>query len=175
MINHGHGCLLGPLQDKHVDYYRKNRNNLLIRRWCRQTGLISEADQQKWFKRQNDDPTIQMFEVYPDDVDGGVPWGVCGLTSIDLHARKAEFSLWIAPDKHRKGMAKKALKTLFSYGFDELGLNVIWGETFEDNPAKFLFKKLGMHVEGVRRDFYFKNGKHTDAILFSLKDHEWTR
>lgn len=173
MIDYDKGVVLLPLQNKHVDFYRKCRNKPEIRGWCRQVGLISEQDQEKWFKAQNDDKTIQMFEVWCDPMIDGKPSGVCGLTSIDMHVRKAEFSLWIDPDKQRRGIAKKALHTLFNYGFDELGLNIIWGETFSENPARHLFKKIGMHVEGTRRDFYYKNGKHIDAILFSAKAHEW--
>ena len=100
--------------------------------------------------------------------------GVCGLTDINLIHRRAEFSLYIFPEYHRRGYAKDALKALFRHGFDDLNLHSIWGETFDGNPALSLFTdKLGMVYEGTRRQFYFKNGKYVDAHIISLTKEEF--
>lgn len=149
---------------------RSYRNEWSIRRWCRQIGLISEVDQLGWWAELAEDSTRKMFAIKdPSYSDGKVPVGVCGLTSIDHINRRAEFSLYIAPQFQKKGLARKALKMLFNFGFDELNLNIIWGETFDGNPAIKLFEKMGMVKEGTRRDFYFKEGRFIDAHLYSLK------
>jgi RimJ/RimL family protein N-acetyltransferase len=139
-------------------------------------------DQKAWHEWQNNDPKTRMF-VLERDVDGkdkqgrqtlDTQWlGVCGLTSIEMVPRRAEFSLYIAPKYQGMSYGKKALDLLFSFGFDELGLNLIWGETFAKNPATKLFEKMGMQCEGTRRDFYFKEGQFIDAWLYSIKRSEF--
>jgi diamine N-acetyltransferase len=101
--------------------------------------------------------------------------GVVGLTGVDLVNRRGEFSCYIDPDKQGMGFGTRALKVLFAYGFDVLGLNLIWGETFQDNPAAKVFEKLGMTKHGVRPDFYFREGKFIDAHLYGLRRSEWVR
>ena len=99
--------------------------------------------------------------------------GVCGLTSIDLINRRAEFSLYIEPRQHGNSYGKKALKTLCKFGFEDLGLNSIWGESFEGNHAASIFESLGFKHEGLRRAFYFKKGKFIGANLYSLLKSEF--
>ena len=161
--------MLRPLRASHNHIYRNARNNDSVRRWCRQVGYISELQQEKWLFAQDSDPTIQMFEYVVNDAVRGV----CGLTSIDMVSRRAEFSLYIIPEFCRKGFATKALLELFNFGFRELGLHQIWGETFAKNPAAQIFDKIGMQVDGIRRDFYFKDGKFIDAVMYSMLAEEW--
>ena len=101
------------------------------------------------------------------------PVGVCGLTDIDWINRRAEFSLYVAPEQHRKGLGHRALNLLFAEGFGTLNLNLIWGETFKGNPAAIMFLKAGMKKEGTRREFYYRNGIYTDAILYSIRRDEF--
>ena len=152
------------------------RNDPRVYRWCRQNNLITDLQQEEWIKKISFDPSIRMYTIWTHhSTSHGVELvGVCGLTSIDLINKRAEFSCYIDPDHQKKGFAKDALKALFKYGFEEMNLNIIWGETFSDNHAQHLFEKMGMVKEGVRRDFYFKAGKYCDAILYSIKRTEIT-
>ena len=188
MIDYGFGVRLAPLDSQHGEAIRSWRNDCQIWQWCRQYSLITDISQKKWLEKINDDSSSKMFVIEMKDKSRElviryactdknhspyVPVGVCGLTSIDLISRRAEFSLYIGPDFQRKGYARAALMTLFKHGFMDFGLNCIWGETFEGNPALKLFLSLGMKQEGVRRQFYFKNGKFIDAHLISILRDEW--
>lgn len=161
-----------------MSYVREWRNDYAIWQWCRQNDLISDVDQNRWFERQSTDPTIKMYKITvgfkKDDKPHVVPVGVCGLTSIDYVNRRAEFSLYIAPQFQGNDFGDKALRCLLSHGFKNLGLHVIWGEVFAGNPALKLFENLGIKREGTRRDFYFRDGKFIDAHLISIKEDEWT-
>ena len=135
-------------------------------------------DQDAWFEKQNSDPSIRMYAIGVKTTtkageENTKPVGVCGLTDIDLVNRRAEFSLYIAPHMHKQGLAPIALRLLFGRGFEDLGLNVIWGETFAGNHALKVFERLGMKIEGLRRQFYYKEGTFIDATLVSMTREEW--
>lgn len=171
MINYGYGIDLGSIDACHLDRLRRWRNDPRIWSWCRQNNLISELDQKRWHERQSQDDSVRMFAVWTKNVTDLV--GCCGLTSIDHVNQRAEFSLYIGHEFYRLGFGKRALKTLLDYAFKELNLNLVWGETFEGNPALEMFIKLGMVKEGTRRRFYYKNGKYLDAHLISITKEEW--
>jgi RimJ/RimL family protein N-acetyltransferase len=124
----------------------------------------------RWFANQAEDPTISMFGIFNCDV----LVGVCGFTDISHVNRRAEFSLYIGLEYQRMGYGIQALKTLFHHGYGDLNLKVIWGETLETNPALHCFEKLGMQIEGVRREFYYKDGEYLDAILISMTREEFS-
>ena len=169
MISYGWDNIsLHPLDSKNLETVREWRNDSRVRDWCRQHNLINDIQQKAWFEKQAFDSSIEMFLIRYM----GKAVGVCGLTSICYRNRRAEFSLYIAPQFQGKGYAKPALKSLFKYGMDELNLNRIWGESFISNKANKIFKSIGMDKEGVRKDFYFKNGEYIDAILWSIGSAE---
>lgn len=170
MITYGFGVSLGPLDRVQIQKIRAWRNDPQIYKWCRQTDLIADADQEDWFERQRKDPGTRMYLIH---AAGGDPVGVCGLTSIDHINRRAEFSLYIAPEHQKAGLGRLALQTLLTHGFSALNLHVIWGETFDGNPAAKMFEALGMKCEGTRRAFYFKEGRYLDAHLYSVLSFEW--
>ena len=163
MIDFDFGVQLGPLNSSSMDMLRNWRNEPEIMKWCRQTDLITDNDQTKWYYTQAEDPTIRMYLIHTNDA----PAGVCGLTGIDHINGRAEFSLYIDPGVQRKGFGRMALSNL--------NLNLIWGESFDGNPAVKMFRSLGFVFEGTRRQFYFKNGKYIDAHLQSITAEEWRK
>jgi len=170
MIDYGFGVFLDIINKEDLDHLRCWRNSPQIWRWCRQNDLIYPEQQEKWYHWQRDDQKTRMYSVKNSEME---LIGVCGLTDIDLINRRAEFSLYVGLEFQGHGFSKPILKTLFSYGFKELGLRSIWGETFEDNRAQDVFRSIGMIEDGRRRQFYVKNGKHCDAILFSMLNTEF--
>lgn len=176
MIFFGFSVGLGPIDRSHLPLLRSWRNDYRIWKTCRQNRLISDIDQEKWYIDQSTDESVRMFVIYVSDRSDldGKAIGVCGLTDIDLINRRAEFSCYIAPAYQGQGYASGALKTLFNYGFMMLGLNLIWGETFEGNGAELLFQRLGMIQDGTRREFYYREGRFIDAHLYSIRAEDWT-
>lgn len=155
----------------HIEKAYSWRSNYKIWKWCRQNDALSWSNHLKWEETTYKDPKVKMYAIYETGEYDVV--GVCGLTDIDRVNQRAEFSLYIGPEYQRQGYATAALKTLLSHGFLNQNLNVIWGETFEGNPAYDMFLKLGMKHEGTRRQFYFKEGKFIDAHLVSMTRSEF--
>jgi len=161
------GTLLRRITEDDLPALFCARNHPAIMNMCRQYAPLHWDDHLDWFEWQRKDPKTEMF-IAPNDS------GVVGLTSIDLIARKAEFSCYIDPSMQENGYGKLALNELFNFGFNDLNLNLIWGETFEGNPAYKIFTdKLGMNHDGTRREFYYKDGKYINAHLVSITRKEW--
>jgi RimJ/RimL family protein N-acetyltransferase len=171
MIDFGENVTLHRIETKDLGQLQKWRNMPEIYDWCRQDNLISDIDQIAWYEKQAKDPTIWMFTIKPKEKNAGIV-GVCGLTDVNQVHKRAEFSIYIGPEYQGKGYAKAALKTLFRFGFEWHNFNIIWGETFQSNPAARMFEKLGMKKEGTRRNFYYKKGHYIDCHLYSIKRHE---
>lgn len=172
MIDFGYGVGLERIEKADLPQLRKWRNDYRIWKWCRQNDELHEISHERWFERQASDPKISMYKVV---TSGNKFVGVCGLTDIDHINRRAEFSLYIGPEHQGNGYAKHCLQTLFHHGFDNMNLNLIWGETLDGNKSEKLFHKLGMRKEGVRRQFYYREGWYSDAILYSLLANEFKK
>lgn len=170
MLDLGFGVTLNPICSTDLEQLRSWRNTTEINKWCRQVGLISDVDQKAWFDSLSKDKTQRLFLIKSPKES---PLGVGGLTSICPIRRHAEFSLYIGTEYQGQGYGKKALKSILAFGFDHLNLHQIWGETFGGNPAYKMFVALGMNADGVRRDFYFKNGQYLDAMLVSMLQSEY--
>lgn len=170
MIDYDYGVGLRPLQWANRNLYRQARNDERIRRWCRQHNLIDERQQDAWFEAQSKDPTIEMLEIV-DDMEQ--PVGVCGFTDINHLWQRAEFSLYVMPGHQGKGCGRMALRTLVRWGFEELNLNMIWGETVGNNPAEVTFEQVGFEHTGYRPAMYYKEGKWQDSQIWCLLRSTW--
>lgn len=150
------------------------RNDPQIYTWCRQHTIRSMGQHQEYWAKVDSEHSSQFYGIYVAKQKNNIfPVGVCGFTGINWISRVAEFSLYISVKHQRQGYAKEAIKDLFSRGFYEFGLNRIWGETFEGNPALTLFESIGMKQEGKLRHHYFKNGKLIDAHIMGILREEW--
>ena len=157
--------------------------------------MIDKLSQEKWLEKISSDPTIKMFGVclaidpraciagggtfIPiteyfreyDFISDHIPYkglGVAGFTSIDLLNRKAEFSLYIAPEFQGQGFGRNALWLLLRHGFLDWGFHRIYGEVFDNNHAIDMFIKLGMKKEGTMRGSYMREGKMIDSHIVSM-------
>jgi UDP-4-amino-4,6-dideoxy-N-acetyl-beta-L-altrosamine N-acetyltransferase len=144
------------------------RNNPEIFKWCRQREPISEREHLAWFESQAKDPNTKMYGIVVGELVG-----VCGLTSIDWINRRAEFSLYVGPEHQGKGYGERALRKLLGVAFNVHNLHLVWGESFEGNPAAKMFERVGFKLEGIRNEFYFRDGKYIDAHLWGITSDEF--
>jgi ribosomal-protein-alanine N-acetyltransferase len=172
MIDYKFGVTLeGIRSTEDIDTLFELRNNPLVWRWCRQRGpLHYDAHLLYWSNIMERDESSRFYLVK----NMGNIIGCAGFTSINHINSRAEFSLYIDPSIQGVGLGEAALKTLFSFGFNMLNFNSIWGESYDENPAMKLFEKIGMKKEGIRRQFYFREGKYLDAHLYGILRSEFT-
>lgn len=174
MIDHGFSCSLIPLSEVSPRQMLEWRNDPDVYKWCRQYEPIESWAHEKWLLSLESRSDVKMYGIKSEDPgEDSEVVGVCGLTSLDFINRRAEFSLYIGPDHQGKGYGEGALKTLLAHAFLALNLNLVWGETYEENPAAKIFERVGMFKEGVRRRFYYRDGRYIDATLYSILKSEF--
>lgn len=149
------------------------RNESLL--WTREDKKTDHSAQYLFFSNLKAD---KEFFVILNDLS---ICGVAGLTDIRPVHKTAEFSILIGSEYQRKGYATQALKEVLKYGFTQLKLNLIFGETFAYpakhgiNPGARAYEKLGFTCEGRLRSRYFKDGMYVDSLIYSITKDEFDR
>ena len=161
---------LEPLKWDDLETLRTWRNDPRVMKWAaRQSSPITPEQQHAWYERI----------IKCDDTDVMVAWeddrrvAVVTLSDIDNRHKRAEFGIYVDPNRQGQGIGKRALPLLLKVAFTGYGLETVWGETLDGNHAGKLFEACGMAHTGLRRSFYLKDGKHTDAHIYSVLRSEW--
>lgn len=105
------------------------------------------------------------------------PIGMLSLTGIDPVNRHGEPGRFLIGDEEAaRGTpaAVEAMKLLYDFAFDEIGLVRVFGTVASDNARMVKWQKyLGMCEEGRLRQHYFINGRFQDAIILGLLVEEY--
>lgn len=93
---------------------------------------------------------------------------------LSLAHRHGEIGYWIAVASWGHGFATEAARAVVGYGFAELGLHRVEGRHFTRNPASGrVLQKLGMRLEGVHRDAYYRWDAFEDVAVYAVLASEW--
>lgn len=94
---------------------------------------------------------------------------MAGLTDIDYKSRKAEFYLFVNPNRQRQGIGRKATYLLCKYAFNVLHLNKVYLYTNDSNiGAQKTYEKVGFQLEGRLRSERLADGKYEDRLYYGL-------
>ncbi len=102
--------------------------------------------------------------------------GVVGAVSLTLALahHRAELGYWVGHPYWSRGFATEAGLAVIEFGFAVLGLNRIQAMHMTRNPASGrVLEKLGMHLEGMHRQYYWKNGRPEDLARYALLREDW--
>jgi len=88
--------------------------------------------------------------------------------------REAEIGFMLHPDCWGQGYATEAAHALLLFGFRQLGLHRIAAECLADNEASAqVLTKIGMRLEGRRREIRWLRDRWCDSLLYAVLAHEW--
>ena len=163
----GDKVYLCSVSDTNLEQLRTWRNRPDLRKYFREYEEISEEKQQKWFAKTNSDKNQVNFEIHDQQTNKLI--GDCGLYHIHWAYSTAEFGIFLGDDDYRsKGCGSDALRILIRYGFDNLNLNRIWCEVYDNNPSIELYKYLGFQYEGTMKEHYYDDGRYWDSHLLGM-------
>lgn len=99
------------------------------------------------------------------------PAAIVGAISlaIDQPHSRAELGYWIGSEYWGQGFATEASRAMIAFAFTELGLHRVQARHFTRNPSSGrVMQKLGMQLEGVMRDAYFRWERFEDVALYAI-------
>jgi RimJ/RimL family protein N-acetyltransferase len=97
--------------------------------------------------------------------------GMVGLVNISLENRSAEISIILDPDIRGKGKGREALRLLLDAGFNDINLDNIYGECYENSAHIGFWEKIckdyGLELYPLPRRKFYK-GMYYDSIYFNF-------
>jgi RimJ/RimL family protein N-acetyltransferase len=135
---------------------------------------FSSRSTEAWVQSRNDgNLTDHVFCI--DTPDEGVI-GTANLVNIDWKNKTAFHGMMIGESNLRgKGYARDAVFSIMRYAFMELGLNRLDGDmiAYNNRSIKFYLDKCGWKQEGVRRNWFFRNGEFHDKIVVGVTREDY--
>ncbi len=163
-----------PLQQSHLTWLRKMRNDPTTWYWLTDATPINEERQQQWFMRMSTDPTRLYLVI--ENKELSQPIGILRSDEWDRVNRSIRIGIDIDIHYRRLGYGTEAFRAFIDYLFKHLNLHRIWLLTVDYNEAgQKLYKKLGFKEEGRQRQAIFRDGKYHEYISMSLLEDEWEK
>lgn len=133
---------------------------------------ISKYGQKEWFASfyKSED---KKFIIETAD---NIAIGLATLGDFDWKNRSAFHGIKIAENKNRiKGLGTDAVMAIMRYAFDELQLNRLDGAIIDYNVASegLYCNKCGWQLEGIRRQYVFKDGEYHDLKIVGILNEEY--
>ena len=145
-------------------------NNPRIYRTMHFTPPISLEKTIEWHSK-NQKNASRCDVAFEDDNGNLVAMG--GLTGIDYSVRKAEFYIFVNPERQMEGIGSEATYLLCKYGFDVLQLHKIYLFTNASNlGARRTYEKIGFTLEGVHRNEMMAQEHYEDRLYYGLLANE---
>lgn len=100
--------------------------------------------------------------------------GMCGFTTIEPNSRRGQIGYWISKDFEGRGLMRKSVEAVVSYGFNELNLNRIEIVCGDNNfRSRKLPESLDFTKEGIMKEYEFLYDHFHDCILYRMLRSEW--
>ncbi len=95
--------------------------------------------------------------------------GSVGLSRLNSAHRFANLGYWVRSNRTGEGIASAAVRLAALFAFHDLNLQRLeLVVPMGNKPSHCVAEKVGAHCEGVLRRRLIINGKHHDAVLYSL-------
>jgi len=164
-----------PVDEVNIDLIKKWQNDARIKyplmgfRFPIQTKTVEE-----WLenlRRENGFKRV-VFGIHVNSISVGL----VSLHDIDYVNSNAMFGIYVAEKKeNNKGIGTTAAVMTLDFAFNAMGLNRVGLEVIKNNlNAIHVYEKIGFVAEGVKREFYFVNGKFVDVKCMAMLRSEFT-
>lgn len=133
----------------------------------------SASKTRAWFHKAQMDPSRREFTIFT--AADNRPIGFCGIFNIQVPVMKGELHCVIGEKRFQHGgYGTEAYRLLTNYGFQELGLNRIFGYQLTQNVAAHrCVEKLGWKREGLLRQDIFSHGALHDRYVVAITRDDW--
>ena len=134
----------------------------------------SSRSTEEWVRNRKDGNFTDHVLCIETPEDGLI--GTANIINIDWKNRNAFHGMMIGKKNlHGKGYALDALMSIMRYSFMELGLNRLDGDMIDYNTRSinFYIEKGGWKKEGVRKNWFYRNGTYHDKIVVGATRNDY--
>ncbi|UQX04450.1 GNAT family protein [Streptomyces sp. RerS4] len=171
------GARLRPLEIRHAEEFAAHldRAREHIRPWVGPAFVTDSLDGargtlSRYAERQAADGA-RLFGIWLDD--GTLVGGVM-FTSFDAASGSCEVGCWLEPAGEGRGLITPACAVLLDWAFTERGVHrAEWRCRADNERSAAVAKRLGMTLEGVRREAWPFRGTRYDAQIWAVLAPEW--
>jgi RimJ/RimL family protein N-acetyltransferase len=154
----------------------------LVRQWrneCMETlrtpYMLTEQQQEDFYDSLcSRTSPHRYYELWSD----GRFVGLGGITYIQWENRCGEISLILAPDARGCGLGRRAVSELYRTAFNELNLNMVFGEVYDCNKAVPFWEKQCRRYNGYITDMpdrKYWNGNYHWSRYFSVTKEKYEK
>jgi ribosomal-protein-alanine N-acetyltransferase len=123
--------------------------------------------QMDWYARIEAEGSGRWWAVCepyrPDELIGAV-----GLNDIVARHRRGEVGYWLLPQWWSRGLATECLAAVVEHAFGAMALHRLAAEVDVGHVrSAAVLRRLGFRLEGVRRGWEIKDGRHLDLEVYS--------
>ncbi|MFE6331623.1 GNAT family N-acetyltransferase [Streptomyces sp. NPDC057798] len=167
---------LGPLEVWHAAEFAAHldRAREHIRPWVGPSFVTDDvagarATLQRYAERQADDGA-RLYGIRRD----GVLVGGVMFTAFDAAAGSCEVGCWLEPSAEGRGLVTSACRVLLDWAFTSRGLHrAEWHCRADNERSSAVAERLGMTLEGVRREAWPYEGTRHDKQIWAVLANEW--
>lgn len=167
MIDHRDAEELFELSDRSRDH---------IRTWLPWINFTKEVEDTRNYikmslKRYAENDGLTVCVLY-----NGKIAGVVDFHEIDDKNKMTSIGYWMGTEYIGKGLLTRACHFLFSFAFDELGMNRIEIRAAEKNvKSRGVPERLGFRQEGIIRQAAKLYDEYTDHVVYGMLKSEWNK
>ena len=135
---------------------------------------FSSRSTEDWIRSRKDGNLTDHVFCIDTPHDGLI--GTANLVSIDWKNKNAFHGMMIGKSNLKgKGYALDALLSIMRYAFMELGMNRLDGDmiSYNERSINFYLNKGGWKKEGVRKDWFYRNGSFHDKVIVGIKKDDY--
>ncbi|WP_116244119.1 GNAT family N-acetyltransferase [Nocardiopsis sp. FIRDI 009] len=167
---------LRPLELWHAEEFaaHMDRAREHIRPWVGPTFVTDDLDGaratlRRYAERQAADGA-RLFGIW---LDGVLVGGVL-FAEFDAASGSCEVGCWLEPAAEGRGLVTEACRALLDWAFVTRGMHRAEWECRADNErSSAVAERLGMRLEGVRRECWPYGGVRHDKQLWAILAREW--
>lgn len=172
----GKKCILRGLELSDADVLHKLMNNWEVLQFLTYFKPLSKEDVIEMIRlAMQQMKNLKSITFAIVDKEDQTLIGVTSLHNIDWKNRHAEFGIVIwNPNYWDKGIGTDVARVLLHYAFSELNFHRIEIRLLEYNKRIIrLSEKLGFKLEGILRDYLWRNGRWYNLMIMSILDNEF--
>lgn len=130
---------------------------------------ITRVEQEQWYwENYSINPDFLIYIVYDENVFDSVGYIQFHIDSI-IH-RRCEVGYVVHPMYQGRGYGSEMVKwSMFTVLNWDDEINRMWLTVFPENkPAIKLYEKYGFEIDGIMREYVYKNGIYRDVNIMSV-------